>query len=897
MKSSMAMGKTTFLLVGTVLINSVNATSNSSTNIDCSCGYYDANTTDLWTDSIIVYFNETDSIPSSDFIVQHYENRYEKGWNTQFREGAIPVNVNIGKNSTIPADDEVPQSLELYCNATTPDHLVEGGEIRTARQDIFFGSFRALFRGTQKWDGGSALSIQAYFNETQSWQMDSINPNDPSTAWVSMISHGQFPDRDFGVNYTQIESDGAQPWNWTEHRVDWLRDEIRYYVGGTLYRRVNRHQDSMLPQTPSQIILKHWSIGNFYSTQGPPASRSLANVQWVRLFFNSSLTTKDDQEAFASRCQPTTACLINNMELRGSSTIPKGADLPWQQAIPNGGKHTIPKIIAWTSISATGLVLFFALLRRVPWDMLKTKVFGVTERNYGGTKWLPPIRINAEVPGQAGSQTGSQANLFDYNKEPSPWATPGNPTPWATPGNNSHASSVMDLSYGTAVASAHSSADYSNFRKSQKNSVSDFEISGTTSAAWERQSKVSRSSSDNKVEGPVIAVRSVPQTPNYENPFRDPDQILSVPPLPSLPSYCTSNPFSEKSKSDKAQAVKSGAVIDSSKTAAPKAKARVDYLAGLVAMSSLLVTAIHFNLTFSPAAINPDAYVHNQSEVWARKLVTSFFLNLNWIGPFLMTSTRFLVSGYLRTGNLKGLAEKTVARPFRLLIPITVIAMLEYFFMDSGATMWLEYLASVTWSTWPFTTVPDNFGNFISEILELAYLIPNAAPQITFNYCTGVLWTIPVQLQGSWQTILAVIMVREIKTPWKRFTFYAWCILIHWYALSWATYFYLAIMLTDLDVTYDWKKWFNSHRLIYYLLATLLPILAFGGLGLDLLTQWTNANYATYEYGVHPDAPSGLFINQSPDYAYPQYYVPVSPSSVGQWPFQASIKLTSFPET
>ena len=68
-----------------------------------------------------------------------------------------------------------------------------------------------------------------------------------------------------------------------------------------------------------------------------------------------------------------------------------------------------------------------------------------------------------------------------------------------------------------------------------------------------------------------------------------------------------------------------------------------------------------------------------------------------------MTSTRFLVSNYLRNGDLQNVAEKTVGRPFRLLIPVVAIAMLEYFLMDSGATAWLEYLPSVTWSTWPFT--------------------------------------------------------------------------------------------------------------------------------------------------------------------------------------------------
>jgi hypothetical protein len=124
--------------------------------------------------------------------------------------------------------------------------------------------------------------------------------------------------------------------------------------------------------------------------------------------------------------------------------------------------------------------------------------------------------------------------------------------------------------------------------------------------------------------------------------------------------------------------------------------------------------------------------------------------NVIWLGLFFTTSTRFLTTGYLRTGNLKSIAEKTVARPFRLMIPVTGVVVLEYFLIDAGATKWLEYLPSITWSTWPYVVQYENFGTFLNDVLELLYLIPNAAPQITFNYCTGVLWTIPVSLQGSW---------------------------------------------------------------------------------------------------------------------------------------------------
>ena len=80
-----------------------------------------------------------------------------------------------------------------------------------------------------------------------------------------------------------------------------------------------------------------------------------------------------------------------------------------------------------------------------------------------------------------------------------------------------------------------------------------------------------------------------------------------------------------------------------------------------------------------------------------------------------------------------------------VMIPVIAVAMLEYFLMECGATTWLEYLPSITWSTWPYTTPYNTFGDFLSEVLEIVYLVPNAAPNIIYNYCTGVLWTMPVQ--------------------------------------------------------------------------------------------------------------------------------------------------------
>ena len=66
--------------------------------------------------------------------------------------------------------------------------------------------------------------------------------------------------------------------------------------------------------------------------------------------------------------------------------------------------------------------------------------------------------------------------------------------------------------------------------------------------------------------------------------------------------------------------------------------------------------------------------------------------------------------------------------------------------------------------------------------VELAYLIPNAVPEINAHYCIGVLWTIPVQLQYTYVVLAATVVIRDVRTPWKRFGLYTFVILAGWYA-------------------------------------------------------------------------------------------------------------------
>ena len=55
-------------------------------------------------------------------------------------------------------------------------------------------------------------------------------------------------------------------------------------------------------------------------------------------------------------------------------------------------------------------------------------------------------------------------------------------------------------------------------------------------------------------------------------------------------------------------------------------------------------------------------------------------------------------------------------------------------------------------------------------------------PEINAHYCIGVLWTIPVQLQYTYVVLAATVVIRDVRTPWKRFGLYTLVILAGWYA-------------------------------------------------------------------------------------------------------------------
>ncbi|KAK8158878.1 hypothetical protein BKA80DRAFT_193019, partial [Phyllosticta citrichinensis] len=782
----------------------------------CSCGFYDDSTGNLFTESLIQYFNETSDL--SEFVIEDFEHKVEKSWNSKYRQGAAADNVVA--NGT---------SLNLYCDPSTSQHLVNGASIRSRRRDILHGTFRSSMRGPRSGMGGSSMTMRVLFNETESFEMNMMNTDSYSTAWVNTLMEAEWPDRSLGINYTVLGNSSVTngtvwPYDFMELRMDWTEKELRWWVAGNNSRNATKKEDGKVPLTPAPLYFRHWSTGNTYTMEGPPYFRSVANVAWFRAFFNSSAMTTEQHEEFDQRCTIQDACSVDDMSLRLVSNYSSNSTVKYKHHESKGGLLTAPIYISVICVCFSTLLLIHAFLLRIRGKQTSGHGHGASQpKSDSGSE---TDRTSSPVPPYQSTEGSfvASSGVTPHQTRPS---TPerrmaeGMPPrrPELTPYGSSGPSTPLPRYQSTEYMPRYTSTE--NFGRYDEDVIS-----------------------------PVSSTHTLHGTPST--------QTLHGAPESGASSIRNPNAMTD-TKVDKIPTAK---------------KQRVDYLAGLVALCSLFVTLIHFHLTYVPAVVIPGAAQHYKSELWAQKLISPFIMNQMWLGVFFTTSTRFLSARYFREGKLDVIAERAVKRTPRLLIPVTAMVLFEYFWIDVGATKYLEYVPSISWSTWAYVSKFPDPGHFISEILELIYLIPNAVPQVTYNYCTGVLWTIAVQLQGSWVVLLGAILIREIKTPWKRFGYYLFCVVNNWYARNWGTFFWLGLMLTDLDITYKWRKFLYPRPAVYYPLITFCAMMTCAGFLMNLLPQWYNWNFSTHENDIHPDQETGKPVGETERGGYPNYYEP-----------------------
>ncbi|PWY98502.1 hypothetical protein BCV70DRAFT_201814 [Testicularia cyperi] len=237
--------------------------------------------------------------------------------------------------------------------------------------------------------------------------------------------------------------------------------------------------------------------------------------------------------------------------------------------------------------------------------------------------------------------------------------------------------------------------------------------------------------------------------------------------------------------------------------------ARIDYLDGMRGFACLFVSLGHFILIFYfGIPNNHSAHHYPQFEYWVRVIFGPIIINAGLVlGIFFVLPSRTMGSRYLTKGGLQSLADNSVRRMPRLIIPAAGACLANYMMIDVGAYKWVPRMNSLTWSNWSYFQNFDNMIDFVDSFIALWWAGPPDQPALVTRYATGVLWTIPVIVQGAWTCMLCAVFAHEIKTHWKRYFFYFCCILMSWYAQTWDLYFMSGLVVADLDMVLKYRKW------------------------------------------------------------------------------------------
>lgn len=544
----------------------------------CKCGFRDPRSGAIWTDAIITYANETDQLPADCLVAEDFQHAYEKNWNARFRAGASPV--NIGHNdSTGPGWSGNAWILNL--DRPTKHHAVVGASIRSLRRDIRYGSFEAAVGPPTPGVGGSVLAMRIEYNESQTLNINVMNADDPKDAWTSFMMFGDWRGtRSKGVNFTDFGNETykfpSSPWGLVPYRLEWSDRKADYFIGDALARSVSTRQASeRWPTTPSTLYLRHSSIGDAYTSEGPPPNGSYARVGMLRAFFNSSLMSLADHNAFDARCggDAHMQCLVTDTLLRGSSPYLHAATAPFKEKRIDYKKRWPAIFVASICISISTVLLAHALIKRAPWRAKSSAI----EASSGATSGKASSTASSTVPSATASFVFSEGYGLANAAQ-----TPGFGTPGAvTPGTST------PYGYFSRTTSSHTLASMISLAATPGPNTNVPLPSGLWIQRTDQKSGTNRSSMEiTSIQEKTQATASI----ELNDAKKLPEIIVHEISISSRSSD-TKNPEITVKKIDPLQGASVGATAPIS---APKA--RVDYLAGLV---STLLPSILMPLTTS----------------------------------------------------------------------------------------------------------------------------------------------------------------------------------------------------------------------------------------------------------------------------------------------------------
>lgn len=80
-----------------------------------------------------------------------------------------------------------------------------------------------------------------------------------------------------------------------ELRFDWTPERIVFFADGNPLQEFENAFNGDAPDAPGTLMLNHWSNGDAGWSGGPPVQDAVLTLSYVKAYFNSSNTTREDQ--------------------------------------------------------------------------------------------------------------------------------------------------------------------------------------------------------------------------------------------------------------------------------------------------------------------------------------------------------------------------------------------------------------------------------------------------------------------------------------------------------------------------------------------------------------------------------------------------------------------------
>jgi hypothetical protein len=137
-------------------------------------------------------------------------------------------------------------------------------------------------------------------------------------------------------------------------------------------------------------------------------------------------------------------------------------------------------------------------------------------------------------------------------------------------------------------------------------------------------------------------------------------------------------------------------------------------------------------------------------------------------------------------------------------------------------------------------------------------------------------------------------VIHEIKNPFKRFGYYAVAVIFNWYASSWGSYFWLGLLLADLDIVFKYQKYIYARPWLFYFLTITYGAITLLSLSVDTINQVANYSFIDAEHSIHPDQYTGLPIYKANPLEVGEYFIPRLHGLAFAFSLQSLIELSPF---